>query len=69
MNVKLTGDQRIQKYIEHGVSEDRARFLTYLELLSADNAENKTNDVVEKVTGRPGRTFDAFAEENKAAWQ
>lgn len=69
VNVKLTGDQRIQKYIEHGMPEEHARFLTFLELQSADGKEEKTNDVVEQVSGRPGQTFDAFAEENKAAWQ
>jgi len=39
-----------------------------LESLTADKREERTNNVVEKVTGRPSMTFDAFVQENKSVW-
>lgn len=34
----------------------------------AHSAENRLNDTVEKVTGRPPRKFRDFPIENKQAW-
>jgi festuclavine dehydrogenase len=39
-----------------------------LEIKTADKREERTNDVVEKVTGRPPQTFDSFVQENKSVW-
>lgn len=68
-HVKLTGEERIQSYLGQGLPDFFANFLAYLETEAAKQVENRTNDAVEQVTGRPGQTFDAFAKENKAAWQ
>ena len=42
--------------------------MAMLESLTADKREERMNDVVEKVTGRPPKTFDAFVQENKSVW-
>ena len=70
MHVKLTDEQRTQVLTNTvGLPEDFAKFLTYLEVLAANGSEDVMNDVVEQVTGRPPQKFDAFAQENKAAWE
>ena len=53
---------------EHG-PEQLAGFITSLEVLSANGSEDRMNNVIELVTGRPPQKFDAWVEENKAAWQ
>lgn len=67
--MRLTKEQRVQKYQSIGLPEHLAEFVTSLELASADGLEERTNDVVERVTGRPATPFDVFVEENKALWQ
>lgn len=69
INVRLTEEERLQRYKSVGVPEDLAKFLTYLEVATAKGLAERLNGVVERVTGQPAQTFDAFAEENKAAWQ
>lgn len=39
-----------------------------LETLTAEKREERMNDTVEKVTGRPPQTFDSFVQENKSVW-
>lgn len=69
VNVKLTDEERVLSYIGQGLPEYYAKFMTYLETGTARGIEEeRTSDAVERVTGRTGHTFDAFAEENKAAW-
>ncbi|MCJ1251585.1 hypothetical protein MMC30_008820 [Trapelia coarctata] len=68
-HVKLTEEQRYQGLVSAGLSDYYAKFLTSLEVSALNGAEDRMNDVVEKVTGRPPRSFDGFAQENKAVWQ
>ena len=49
--------------------EQYAKFLTWLEVQSAGGAEERLDDSVEKVTGQPPQTFDAWMQQNKATWQ
>jgi festuclavine dehydrogenase len=39
-----------------------------LEIMTADKREERMNDTVEKVTGRPPKSFDSFVQENKSVW-
>ena len=55
--------------IKSGMPEHYAKFLTSLEVRSANGREGTMNDDIEKVTGRPPQKFDAFVQENKAVWQ
>ncbi|ODM17925.1 hypothetical protein SI65_06713 [Aspergillus cristatus] len=67
-HVSLSGEDRYQGLVSAGVSEYYARLLTNLETAAATGFETHLNDEVEKVTGRPPKSFDVFAQENRAAW-
>lgn len=67
-HVKLNEEQKFQSLVKVGVPEHFAKFLTYLEVSAAGGEEDRMNDAVEQVTGRPPKTFDTFAQENKAVW-
>ena len=51
-----------------GLPEDRAKLMVMLQEMTASGAEAKLNDAVHKVTGRSGKTFETWAEENKEAF-
>ena len=51
------------------MQQSRAEILSWLEDITAKGAMEKyTWDAVERVTGRAPLTFDAFLEQNRAAW-
>ncbi|KAA8651201.1 hypothetical protein EYZ11_009242 [Aspergillus tanneri] len=67
-HVKLSGKDRYQGLVSAGVSDYYAHFLANLETAAAEGFETHMNDDVEKVTGRPPKSFDVFALENRATW-
>ena len=69
MHVRCSGDQMVQRYMDMGLPEYWAKFMSFLEVASADGMEERSNDAVEQVTGRPPQKFDAWVQENKTAWQ
>jgi festuclavine dehydrogenase len=68
VHVKLTEEQRIQKFLSFGMPEHYAKFLTFLEGSAAKGEEERMNDAVERVTGRPSQNFDSFAQQHKMEW-
>ncbi|OSX68124.1 hypothetical protein POSPLADRAFT_1043265 [Postia placenta MAD-698-R-SB12] len=68
-HVNLIGEQRIQRLMRVGLPKHYAKFITSLEVSAGNGDENKMNDAVERVTGRPPRTFDALAQQCKAVWE
>lgn len=68
-HVKLTEEQRLQGLVGAGLPEHYAKFYVWLEVRTAKGGEERMNDVVKQLTGRPPKDFDTFAQENKAAWQ
>jgi hypothetical protein len=69
VNVKLSKEDSVQKWMQFGAPESTAQFMATLESMTADGREERMNDAVEKVTGRPPQTFDSFVQENKSAWE
>lgn len=67
-HVSLSGEDRCQSLVSAGLSGHFARFLTDLETAASTGFETHLNDDVEKVTGRPPKSFDVFALENRAVW-
>lgn len=59
----------MQKSQSEGIPEHMAKFLAFVEVLSARGSEERSDDSVEKVTGRRPQTFDAWVQQNKATWQ
>lgn len=68
-HVKLTEEQKFQSLVKVGLPDHFGKFLTHLEVSAAGGEEETMNDTVEQMTGRPPKTFDTFAEENRAVWQ
>ncbi|KAF9813954.1 hypothetical protein IEO21_05390 [Rhodonia placenta] len=68
-DVNLTDEHRAQRLMSVGVPEYFAKRLASLEVSAANGSENRMNDVVERVTGRPPQTFDEFAQQCKSAWE
>lgn len=69
MHVKHSEQERVQQFMNMQMPEKLAQFVTSLEILGANGAEDRMNDIVETVTGRLPQKFDAWVEENKMAWQ
>jgi hypothetical protein len=69
LHVKLTGEQRFQSLVGHGLPEHFARFLESIEVGTSNGDEDRVGDDVERVTGQKPTDFDTFAQENKAVWQ
>ncbi|KAJ7215186.1 hypothetical protein C8J57DRAFT_1396959 [Mycena rebaudengoi] len=67
-HVRLTEEETVKRYQDLGMSESAAQFMTWLETSTAAGAEERMDDAVERITGRPPATFDAWAEENKKLW-
>lgn len=68
VHVRLGAQERTKQLTGFGVPEHYAKFLTYLETFTATGVEERMNDAVEKVTGKPAQSFEDFAEQNKAVW-
>lgn len=68
-HIKLSEEQSYHQLLKSGLSDHYAKFLASLEVATANGVEERSNDNVEKVTGRPPLTFDAWVQENKAVWQ
>ncbi|KAH7913742.1 hypothetical protein BJ138DRAFT_1133892 [Hygrophoropsis aurantiaca] len=70
LHVKLSEEQNVQRYLNLGLPEVYAKFLTSLEIGSADGMEERLKDDhdVERVTGRPPLTFDSWVYQHASAW-
>ena len=53
MRVKRSERERVQNFMSMHMPEQFARFMTSLEVSSANGMEDRMNDAVENVTGRP----------------
>ncbi|KAI9849499.1 MAG: hypothetical protein M1837_004119 [Sclerophora amabilis] len=69
VHVKLSEEENTQRLIRSGMPEHYGKLLSSLEARSARGGEDRLNDTVERVTGRPPQTFDSWVQENKTAWQ
>ncbi|RMJ26911.1 hypothetical protein PHISP_02218 [Aspergillus sp. HF37] len=67
-HVKLSRDEQYQALVSAGLSDYFAGFLSDLEEAASKGFENRMNDEVERVTGRPPKSLSIFAQENKETW-
>jgi hypothetical protein len=68
-HVKISEGEKVQRFLDAGFPEHYGKFLAYLEASSAKGIEERMNDVVENVTGRPPQKFDEWVAENRAAFE
>ena len=64
-HVNLTEAELMQRLQQWGIPDDFAGFLAALDTMIANGGEQRLNDVVERVTGRPPKKFRAYVDENK----
>ncbi|KAL9609667.1 MAG: hypothetical protein Q9167_005576 [Letrouitia subvulpina] len=64
-----TEEQLAARYIKAGMPESYAKMLSNLDTQVSNGLQNKLNDVVEVLTGRPPKSFKTFVVENKSVWE
>lgn len=69
VHVKLSEEDRKQNLLSEGQPEDIAFLLAWVETQMAAGLDERLDDSVEKVTGRPPKSFDTFVKQNRATWQ
>ena len=68
-HVALSEAEATAYWLRHGMPPDYAALLSAADVAISQGSENRTTDVVERVTGRPPRDLVDFARENAAAWR
>lgn len=68
-HVHATPEEATRRHQASGMPEAYARFLTLLDTLIRDGAEDRVTDTVLRVTGRPPRDFESFARAHLDAWR
>lgn len=68
VHVKLSEEEGAAAYMKGGLSEGFSKFLANIEVKTMNGMEVGLNDTVERLTGRPGLTFDDWAMQNKGCW-
>jgi uncharacterized protein YbjT (DUF2867 family) len=69
MYQEITPEQMKQGLLGAGVPEDYAGFLVMILGFLAQGYNAAVNDEVRKLIGRAPRTFEQYAQDNRAAWQ
>lgn len=69
VHVKVSVDERVQKLAAEGWPEGVPNLLGWVESQMALGLDERLDDAVEKVTGRPPQKIDTFLNEYKATWQ
>jgi uncharacterized protein YbjT (DUF2867 family) len=59
----VPADEAARRITEHGMPADFAKVLAAMDVDIRDGAEDRVTNTVETITGRPARSFSAFAAE------
>jgi len=65
---KLSEGQKTELMLRQALDWEQAKFLTFVDVEASKGAEEGSNDVIEKITGRPPKTFEEFLEAHKPIW-
>ncbi len=68
-HVQVSTDEMAERLIRRGLPEFNARLLAFGYQTIAAGAQDRTTDTVQVLTGRPPRTFQAFATASAEAWK
>lgn len=69
VHVKVSEEERVQKLTAEGWPEGVPHLLAWVESQMALGLDERLDDAVEKVTGRPPQKIDTFLQDNKSTWQ
>lgn len=64
-HARLTEEELMERFRQGGIPDGFAGFLAALDTMVANGGEERLNNVVEQVIGRPPKSFRAYIEENK----
>jgi ergot alkaloid biosynthesis protein len=68
-HVRMSNDELADRFIRIGMAQDYAAFLAGLDEFLATGAEDRTTNVVKRLTGRAPRKFAEFARDAARAWR
>jgi ergot alkaloid biosynthesis protein len=68
-HVNVSEDALAERFVGQGMDPAYARILAGMDTAIAGGSEDRTTDTVLRVTGRPPRSFEAFARSAAAAWE
>ena len=60
VHARLSEQQGVQRSLNLSMAEHYAKFLPYPEVTNANGAEERMNDALKQVTGRPRQSLDAW---------
>jgi hypothetical protein len=66
--VKLSAEERKEKYLSLRFDDRTAGFMTMIEGLTASGHEDFMNSSVEEITGKKPQSLIEWVEENKSVW-
>lgn len=64
-HANISEAQMSDRFVQTGVPEAYSKPLAAMDTAIGHGSEERLNDVVQTVTGRPAKTFREFAEENR----
>lgn len=65
---RLSSQQLADRWVAFGLSRDYATMLAGMDVAIAGGSEDRISDSVERITGKPARSFEAFVQENSKVW-
>jgi uncharacterized protein YbjT (DUF2867 family) len=68
-HVPVSMDEMAERLVQRGLAEATARFLAFGYQTIAAGAQDRTTDLIRTLTGRPPKTFQAFAEAHADVWR
>ncbi|KAK0618057.1 hypothetical protein B0T17DRAFT_591954 [Bombardia bombarda] len=68
LHIDLTSDDLERRHQSFGIPEDYSKMMSVLDTAIKHGMENRTNDVVQTITGAEPRPFREFAEAAKEIW-
>jgi festuclavine dehydrogenase len=67
-HVKLSPEEFTSFLVSSSIPQYLAEYLSILDVGISEGSENRLNDAVEEVTGKPPGNFRDFAVENRQRW-
>ncbi|KAH6677490.1 hypothetical protein B0J14DRAFT_536068 [Halenospora varia] len=65
---RVSQEESAKRFQGFGMPDHVAKFLAKIEVGTANGDENRTGNDMERVTGRPGQTFDTWVKAHKTSW-
>ena len=64
-HANVSEKEMTERFRQGGIPDEWAKVLSMLDVMVANGGEERLNDVVERITGRPPRKFRTFVKEKR----